>query len=83
MINSDEARVRLIEKAGTDSDFRKSLLENPTKVVEDEFGVNLPEGFSIKVHEQSASEAHLVLPPSSRLENEDLRSIAGGGGCWA
>ncbi len=83
MISSNEARERLVEKAATDNEFRQLLLKDPTKAVEGEFGVTLPEGFSIKVHEQSATEAHLILPPASRLEDEDLRSVAGGGGCWA
>ncbi len=83
MINANEARERLVEKAATNSEFRELLVRDPNKAVEDEFGITVPKGFSIKVHEQSSTEAHLVLPPVSRLEDEDLRTIAGSGGaCW-
>ncbi len=83
MISVSEARERLIEKASTDDAFRTRLVNDPGKTVEEEFGVTLPDGFSIKVHEQSSTEAHLVLPPAAKLEEKDLSLVAGGGGCWS
>ncbi len=82
MIPVNEARERLVEKALTDNVFRTRLLDDPKKTVEEEFGVTLPEGFSLYVHEQNSTEAHLVLPPDPKLGEEDLRLVAGGGGCW-
>ena len=79
MITASEAQERLIQKASTDSGFRSRLLENPRSTIEEEFGVILPETFTIRVHEQSATEAHLVLPPDSRLSEADLELISGGG----
>lgn len=82
MISVSEARERLIQKASTDSAFRTRLVGDPRKTVEEEFGITLPEGFSLNVHEQSSTEAHVVLPPNSKLGEEDLRLVAGAGGCW-
>lgn len=84
MATASEAQRQLIEKAENDSEFRELLIADPTKAVEEEFGVKLPEGFSIQVHEQASNVAHIVLPPPSRLGEEDLRSVAGGieGLCW-
>ena len=79
MITASEAGERLIQKASNDSEFRSRLLENPRSTVEAEFGVTLPENFTIRVHEQSATEAHLVLPPDAKLSEEDLKLISGGG----
>lgn len=83
MISVSEARERLIEKASTDDAFRARLVGDPRKTVEEEFGVTLPEGFSIDVHEQSSTKAHLVLPPTPKLDEKDLSLVAGGGGCWS
>ena len=82
MLTASEAERLLIEKASNDSEFRTRLLDNPRNTIEEEFGVTLPEGFSVRVHEQSATETHLVLPPDPRLSIDDLQLVAGGGaGC--
>ena len=80
MLTASEAEKALIEKASSDSEFRTRLLDNPRNTIEEEFGVTLPEGFSIKVHEQSSTETHLVLPPDPRLSIDDLNLVSGGGG---
>lgn len=82
MATAGEARKQLVEKAANDSEFRERLISDPAKTVEDELGVKLPEGFSIQVHEQTSKVAHLVLPPSSKLDEMDLSSVAAAGGCW-
>ena len=48
--------------------------------------MEIPEDFTIQVHEENGMTAHLVLPPSSRLTEEDLAVVAGGNGLissWA
>ncbi len=88
MVSMKEARDRLIEKASSDDAFRTLLINDPRKAVEEEFGVTLPDSFSVTVHEQSPTEAHLVLPPAVKLEERDLKLVSGGlpwcssGGCW-
>ena len=68
-------------KADEDEEFRSLLIENPRQAIKDATGMTVPDGFSINVHEESATEFHLVLPPAgSRLSDEELRGAAGG---WA
>ena len=33
---------------------------------------------SVEVHEESGTTAHLVLPPDSKLSQNDLEKVAGG-----
>lgn len=81
MITASQMRERLIEKATNDGEFRKRLVDDPRTTVEREFGVSFPENFSVEVHEESATEAHLVLPPHGRLDEADLKGVAAAGGC--
>ena len=68
-------------KADEDEAFRGRLLEDPRAAVNEATGLNVPEGFTINVHEETATDFHLVLPPAgSRLSDEELRGAAGG---WA
>ena len=75
-------RERLIEKAVEDETFRARLLADPQNVVQDELGVKVPDGFTIKVHEEAADTGHLVLPPSSELDEAALEQAAGGEFYW-
>ena len=82
MITASQIREQLIEKATNDAEFRTRLVDDPRATVEAEFGVTLPEGFSFEVHEASATEAHLVLPPVAKLTEADLQGVAAAGaGC--
>ncbi|MDE0052631.1 MAG: NHLP leader peptide family RiPP precursor [Gammaproteobacteria bacterium] len=68
-------------KADEDEEFRQQLIESPRQAIKEATGMTVPDGFSINVHEESATEFHLVLPPAgSRLSDEELRGAAGG---WA
>ena len=71
--------MALIEKAGENGEFRAQLLADPKTVIENEFGVTVPEGFSLNVHEESPESAHIVLPPNPGLSTEQLATAAGGG----
>ena len=73
-------RERLIEKAVEDETFRTRLLAEPKETVQDELGLQAPEGFTLMVHEETANTSHLVLPPSSQLNEAALAEAAGGGG---
>ena len=87
MMTASEATKKLIEKASEDETFRSNLIANPKSVIEQEFGVQLPENFSVTVHEQTSTEAHVVLPPDPKLSDEQLGAAAGGdiffGACWS
>ena len=78
-----EMRTRIIEKAGNDPDYRARLIDDPRAAVAAELGVTIPNALTIKVHEEDAGSAHLVLPPSSRLHDTDLGAVAGGVFDWS
>lgn len=66
-------------RADEDEAFRAKLLEDPREAINEATGLTVPEGFSIQIHEESATEFHMVLPPAgSRLSDEELRGAAGG-----
>ena len=67
-------------RAADDEEFRSRLLADPKTVLGEELDVSIPDGFSIEVHAESATTAHLVIPPSTALAEEDMRAAAGGGG---
>lgn len=79
MLTESEIRTRLTKKAGEDDAFRALLLADPRTAVEQEFGATVPDGFSVHVHEETATSAHLVLPPAGgRLTPAELGAVAGG-----
>ncbi len=81
-VTQEELRAELIEKAAEDDAFRARLIDDPKAVIEDVLGSPVPESVSVMVHEESATEAHLVLPPSARLGEADLQAVAGGSSGW-
>ena len=78
MTTASELRTRILSKADEDGDFRARLIADPKAAIAAETGTTLPEGFSVMVHEDSATTAHLVLPPSPRLTEAELETVAGG-----
>ena len=73
-----EMKARVVAKAAEDEDFRAQLVAEPAATLSAELDVSIPEGFMVEIHEDSATSAHLVLPPSQRLTTEDLAQVAGG-----
>ncbi len=71
-------RTKILGKASEDAGFRARLLDDPKGAIGQELGVAIPASLSIEVHEESATTAHLVLPPGSKLSEGDLRTVAGG-----
>ena len=83
----DEMRQQLIDKARDDLAFRGRLVAEPRAVVEEEFGIEVPESLELRVHEDSRSAVHLVLPPEPKLDMQELQTASGGQGscfgpCW-
>ena len=74
-----EMKAHITDKAAKDGDFRAELVRDPKAVISSELGVLIPENFAVHVHEDNAATAHMVLPMSDRLTEEDLAQIAGGG----
>ena len=75
MKSGAKMRDHIIGKAADDAEFRARLAADPKAALNDEFGVNLPDSFAISVHEDSSTHVHLVLPPTSALEVEELKAI--------
>lgn len=73
--------ISIRNRAMTDEEYRKELLDNPTKVIEDELGYKLPDGMRFNVVEEDpAYNATFVLPDmlGEEIETEDLYDISGG-----
>jgi len=80
MTTATELKTQILTKADEDSDFRARLLTDPKAAISTELGTAIPEGFNVLVHEDSATTAHLVLPPSPALSEAELKGITGGDG---
>ena len=78
MLVREDIERELLERAGSDESFRALLLENPRGAVQEALSITVPSHFTLNVHEEDASSLHLVLPPSDRLSEDELASVAGG-----
>jgi len=74
----EEMRQELLGRAAEDDAFRTRLIEDPKSAIKEALNVDLPDTVTVQVHEDSALSAHLVLPPSSALSDQDLEAIAAG-----
>ena len=79
MTTATEMKDRILSKADEDSEFRARLIADPKAAISAETGQTIPDGFDLVVHEDSATTAHLVLPPSPTLSETELEVVAGGG----
>ena len=74
-----EFKAALLEKATSDDAFRKRLVADPKGTFEDEYDIAVPDGFSLHVHEETATSAHLVLPRAGNgLDPSEMSSVSGG-----
>jgi len=71
-------KTHLVARADESEDFRTRLVADPKSVISAEFGISIPEGFHVQVHEDSATTAHMVLPMTDRLTEEELAEVAAG-----
>ena|SRR5208282_2303409 len=70
--------AQVVARAWADAAFKKRLLAQPTAALK-EVGLEAPEGFQVKVVENTDRLAHLVLPPApGELAEEELERVAGG-----
>ena len=79
MTTATELRTRILTRADEDGDFRARLIADPKAAISSEVGTTIPDGFNVVVHEDSATTAHLVLPPSPELTEAEMEAVAGGG----
>jgi len=83
MTTATELKARILRKAEDDGEFRARLIADPKAAISSEIGVAVPDGFDVAVHEDSATTAHLVLPPSPQLSEAELAQVSGGGDIWS
>ena len=74
-------RQHLTDRAIEDADFHQQLVSDPKAVIAEEFGVEVPENFTIVVHQSDANTLHLTLPAGPELNEEQLEMIAAGLSC--
>ena len=79
MTTAADMKDQILNRAAEDGDFRAHLIADPKAAISAEIGTAIPEGFDIVVHEDGATTAHLVLPPSPELTEVELGTVAGGG----
>ena len=77
MQTMSEMKAQIRDRATEDEDFRAQLIADPKSVISAELGIFIPEEFNVEVHEESGTTAHLILPPSQRLTEEDLAQVSG------
>ena len=82
MTTATELKARILNKAEEDGEFRARLIADPKAAISSEIGTAVPDGFDVAVHEDSATTAHLVLPPSLKLSEAELAQINGGSMEW-
>lgn len=66
-----EVGVRMLK----DDAFREAMLNDPAATLEREFGVKVPEGVRVQVHEETEDVIHLVVPgrsASTKVSDDDL-----------
>ena len=80
MRSESEVRAHIAMKAAEDDEFRARLVADPRATMEAETGLRFPADYRLHVHEESATDAHMVLPPKPELSRDQLDRIAGGFG---
>ena len=78
----EELMAKMTKKAMTDAEFRKEVLADATKALEQLAGKPLPEGSSLKCIERDPNyQTTLVLPDlldEEKLDDDSLQEVAGG-----
>lgn len=60
----------IIKRAWEDEAFKRALLSDPRRVLEDHLGVLFPEGAMIFIHEQTPTQVHLILPMPPEIDDD-------------
>ncbi|MBD2207949.1 NHLP leader peptide family natural product precursor [Calothrix sp. FACHB-1219] len=84
-LTPESLQEHIIAKAMEDPAYKQRLLSNAKEVLEEELGVELPEGLSIEVLQQSSKQLYLVLPididelvRDGIISQSELEAVAGG-----
>ena len=78
MQTESKVKAYILLKATEDEAFRARLLADPKGTVEAEAGFTFPADYTFHVHEESATDAHMILPSSGQLSVQELEAVTGG-----
>ncbi|GHO84957.1 NHLP leader peptide family RiPP precursor [Dictyobacter formicarum] len=83
MSQHNQVDKQIIDKAMRDASFRQRLLNDPKRALKEAFGIDVPAGTNIHVHEESAHDIHLTIPAAQpkggrELSEAELTSAVGG-----
>ena len=78
MQSAEDMRRHLTEKAVENLEFRQQLVADPKTVIQQEFGVTIPDNVNVVVHESDMQTVHLALPPNPVMDEEQLEAISAG-----
>ena len=78
-----EALQKILAKSTTDESFRRALLTDPRRAIQQSLGIAVPPSFNMKfVEREPGVDALVVLPDfhhaDGELSEDDLETIAGG-----
>ncbi len=78
MTTAENPMQKIIARCWEDEEFKKRLIADPVKILDAE-GVDVPDGISIRVVEDSEQVRTLIIPPApSHLDDDQLNGITGG-----
>ncbi len=69
-INDNADFSKMVERAWTDDAYKARLLEDSTAVLR-EAGINIPEGITVKVVEDTDNLVHVIMPPKPAKHGSD------------
>ena len=78
MQSAEDMRSHLTDKAVENLEFRQQLVADPKSVIQQEFGVTIPDNINVVVHESDMQTVHLALPPNPVMDEEQLEAISAG-----
>ena len=76
----EQIRSDIIAKASSDVEFRSRLISSPRQAVKEIADVDVPQSLELSVHEESATNFHIVIPPANKLSHSQLAAIGGASG---
>ena len=71
MSNASDLQSRLASRAASDPTFRQQLLSDPNSAIQDELGLTVPAGINVKVVQDTADTAYVVLPAAQGASGQE------------
>ena len=76
--SASEVQAEIVSKTTTDAQFRQQFIADPKGVINQEFGIEIPDNMQIHVHEGDLQNVHIALPPPTVMTEEQLEAISAG-----